>query len=283
MGVSQPVARTAFYCCVLRADDAASARPVCGDAYAARFFDENIRRDMEPAVRLKAPNRSNVARHRLIDDLVRDQLVRDPHTRIILLGAGFDTRAFRFTGGRYFELDDPQLLAYKEARLPARDAPNPLTRIPVTFATTPAEDFLRPLAGDDQAMVVLEGVSMYLSDAALADLASALTRALPRATLVCDLMSQRFSETYSRKLRTALSALGAEFGQRSRPASEPFLRAGYRPRHRYSIVERARQAGTMPIPRWILGTLLRELRDGYQVWVWDPPEAKNLQSAIANR
>lgn len=283
MDVSQPVARTAFYCCVIRADDAASAKPVCGDSYAARFFDEDIRRDVEPAVRLKAPNRSNVARHRLIDDLVRDQLVRDPRTRIILLGAGFDTRAFRLTGGRYFELDDPQLLAYKEARLPAHEAPNPVTRIPVTFATTRADDFLRSLADDDQAMVILEGVSMYLSDDALSELAAALTRMLPRATLVCDLMSQRFSVSYSRKLRSALSALGAEFGQRNRPASEPFLRAGYRPRHRYSVVERARQAGTMPIPRWILATFLRELRDGYQVWVFDPPEAKNLQASTASR
>ena len=44
MTVSHPVARTAFYCCILRADDAASPLPVCGDALAARFVDEDVRR-----------------------------------------------------------------------------------------------------------------------------------------------------------------------------------------------------------------------------------------------
>jgi methyltransferase (TIGR00027 family) len=270
MDVSHPVARTAFYCCAIRADDAASARPVCGDSYAARFVDETVRRELEPALRLFGPTRSNVARHRLIDDIVRDQLVREPQTRIVLVGAGFDTRAFRLSGGQYVELDDPQLLAYKEARLPAAEAPNPLTRIPVSFATTTAAQFLDPLAGDDSALVILEGVSMYLADDLLDALAAALIRTLPKATLVCDLMSSRFAETHGRKLRTLLSAMGAEFGTRREHPSESFLRAGYRPRRRYSIVERARQAGTVRIPRWVLATFLRELRDGYQVWVFEP-------------
>ena len=34
------------------------------------------------------------------EDLVREALRADPHRRVILLGAGFDTRAFRLTGGR---------------------------------------------------------------------------------------------------------------------------------------------------------------------------------------
>jgi methyltransferase (TIGR00027 family) len=273
MDVSQPIARTAFYCCVIRADDALTARPVCGDRFAARFLDDTVRRDIEPLLRFGPPAKSNVARHRLIDDLVRDHLLRDRNSRVILVGAGFDTRGFRLEGGRYFEIDDPQLLAYKEARLPAHEAPNPITRVPVVFATTPPEEFLRTVAGDDQALVILEGVSMYLSDDTLGAFAAALARALPRATLVCDLMSPQFAQTHSRKLRAALAAMGAEFGARTAAhPSEPLIRAGYRPRHRYSIVERARQAGTLTVPRWLLNTFLRSLRDGYQVWVLDAPD-----------
>ena len=34
-----PIAKTAWYCCGARAQDARSARPVCGDTLAERFMD----------------------------------------------------------------------------------------------------------------------------------------------------------------------------------------------------------------------------------------------------
>ena len=271
MDITQPVARTAFYCCVIRADDALSSRPVCGDAFASRFVDDNVRRDLAPLLRLTRPAASNVARHRLIDDLVREHLAVDPNRRIILLGAGFDTRAFRLQGGRWFELDDPQLLAFKETRLPAADAPNPLTRIPVSFQADTPRRYLSALAGDDEALVILEGVSMYLSDRALTDLASALVCALPRATLVCDLMSPAFASRFSRPLRRALERMGATFGERLVHPHVSIERAGLRPLRQCSIVERAVDAGSVRIWRWLLNTVLREVRDGYAVWIFSAP------------
>ena len=49
------VALTAFYCCALRAKDAVSAVPVCGDSYAARFVDDRVRAQMAPLIRFAAP------------------------------------------------------------------------------------------------------------------------------------------------------------------------------------------------------------------------------------
>lgn len=268
MDVTQPVARTAFYCCVIRADDAARAAPVCGDTFAARFVDPAIRQDLAPLLRLARPAASNVARHRLIDDLVRAQLVSSPARRIILLGAGFDTRAYRIPGGRWFELDDPPMLALKDERLPRAEALNPLVRMPVSFSTEPPDQYLAPLAGDDDALVVLEGVSMYLSDAALASLASALIRHIPNATLVCDLMTARFAATYSRQLRRGLASLGATFGSRTRHPRHSIEAAGYRATSCESIVDFGRRMGSVKIPRLVLHTLLRGLRDGYCVWTF---------------
>jgi methyltransferase (TIGR00027 family) len=268
MDVAHPVARTAFYCCVIRADDAASARPMCGDTFAGRFLDEEVRRDLAPLLRMKQPAAGNVARHRLIDDIVRSRLAAEPASRVILIGAGFDTRAFRMAGGRWFELDDPQLLAFKEQRLPAADAPNPLSRIAVSFQSEPPDRYLTALAGDDEVLVILEGVSMYLSDQAIEALVAALSRLLPKATLVCDLMSPAFARSFSRGLRLALEAMGAKFGGRAVHPSRTIERGGYRALSRQSIVERARQAGSVSIPRWLLGTFLRELRDGYAVWTF---------------
>lgn len=270
MQVSHPVARTAFYCCVIRADDAAGAEPVCGDTFAGRFVDDEVRRDLAPVLRFAPPNVSNVARHRIIDDLAREGLAADRRRRIILLGAGFDTRAFRLEGGRWFELDDPALLAFKEERLRAQEARNPLTRIPVAFDTQTPDAYLAPLAGDDDALVILEGVSMYLSDQALGAVAAGVRRALPRATLVCDLMTPLFARTFSRSLRATLAAMGATFGERRGHPRIPIERTGYRCRRRFSIAGRAAEAGKVPIPRWVLATFLRTLRDGYQVWEFVP-------------
>ena len=268
--VSHPVARTAFYCCLLRADDAASARPVCGDALAARFLDDGVRPELEPLLRHRAPAASNVARHRLIDDLVRRRLAEDPATRIILLGAGFDTRAFRMSGGRWWEIDDPALLAFKEERLPAVGAPNPLVRVPVSFQTESLADRLAPLGGDERALVIVEGVTMYLADTALAELARAVRSSLRHATLICDLMTPGFARTFSRGLRRELARLGADFGRRREHPRRIVERAGYVVRERHSIVGRAREAGTFRIPGLVFHTMLRGLRDGYAVWVFEP-------------
>ena len=270
--VTQPVARTAFYCCVIRADDAASARPVCGDTFASRFVDESIRRDLAPVLRFRNPAASNVARHRIIDDLVRDHLAADPGRRIILLGAGFDTRAYRITGGRWFELDDPQLLTFKEARLPTAEALNPLVRIPVTFGRDLPAQYLTPLAGNDEAVVIVEGVSMYLPDSTIFELARALAEALPRAALVCDLMSPAFTRRFGGPLARELRRMGAAFPPRTGHPAAVIERAGYHAAQRLSIVDRSRQAGSTRIPRWLMNTVFRELRDGYAVWVFTPPK-----------
>lgn len=268
MDVSQPVARTAFYCCLIRADDALLPRPVCGDTLASRFLDDEVRADLAPLLKYSRPAASNVARHRIIDDLVRERLAEDPHRRIVLIGAGFDTRAYRLQGGRWFELDDPHLVAFKESRLPAAGAPNPLTRIGVTFSDRAPDDFLAPVAGDDEAVVVIEGVCMYLTDEEVTRLASAVARRLPRATIVCDLMSPRFFRRFSSAIHREFVRMGASFAARTTDPGALFGQAGYRVVERLSIVDRARRAGTTRVPGWLFHTVLRELRDGYAVWVF---------------
>ncbi len=268
MNIELPVARTAFYCCIIRADDAASPDPVCGDTYAKRFVTPEVRRDLAPALQLSYPAATNVARHRLIDDLVRDALKEHPQRRIILLGAGFDTRAYRLTGGRWTEMDDGPLLAFKEERLPRHESPNPLERLPVTFASETPAQFLAAVAGTDDAIVILEGVSMYLSDDAISGLANALLRALPNATLICDLMTAHFARTYSGRLRQVLEGLGATFGERRVEADTLIEAAGYARVAVYSLPEMGRQYGKLRLPKWVLSTFLRGLRDGYRLWVF---------------
>jgi methyltransferase (TIGR00027 family) len=261
----EPLALTAFYCCALRAADAASPNPVCGDTFAARFMDDETLARLRPLLRFRGPSVSNVARHRIIDDIVRNAIQQNSALKIVILGAGLDTRAFRLKGGQWWELDDASLIAFKDERLPSHTAPNPLTRIAIDFKSADLREYLAPIASGGDTLVVLEGVSMYLPSAALTNTATAVRDALSDAPIVCDLMSPAFRRRFSKGLHRELQRLGAHFAPNPTHPRLAIEAAGYRLNSAISIVDRARQAGTVRIPSWLLNSLLRELRDGYAI------------------
>jgi methyltransferase (TIGR00027 family) len=264
-----PIAQTAWYCCGARAQDARGPRPVCGDTLAERFMDAEAQAVFDRFLGLKEANVSNSMRHRIIDDALRERLRQRADQRVLLLGAGFDTRAFRLMGGRWLELDQPALLAFKEQKLPAAQAPNPLQRIPIDFSTEHLADKLAPWAGERDVVVVMEGVSMYLQPAQWQQTAQALRELLPGHLLLCDLIDATFIRRYSRKLRRAIREIGGDFVPALDDPAAMVAALGYRQRAMWSIVGSAAEAGAMRVPRWLLNSLLRTLRDGYRVYAFD--------------
>jgi len=261
----KPVSQTAYYCCGLRALDAAAPHPVCGDGYAERFMTPEAWALFEPFRGFRAPNASNVARHRIIDDLLRARLGRQPETAVVIIGAGFDTRAFRLPGGRWVELDEPALITLKEARLPAREAPNPLTRVAIAFDREPLGTALAPFRRPPEPVVVLEGALPYLSAAEVRALLQAVRDTFTRPTVVCDLTPRAFARRYGGKIGAQLRELGAPYGRLEEEPLELFQAAGFRLAARQSIVARAAELGMLRLPRWLLATVLRSLREGYTV------------------
>src|SRR5262249_46217450 len=91
--------------------DAERKDAIVGDAY-ARFFMSDLGVDVVNRFRRHArANTTNLTRHRIIDDWLRKELKDDPDTSVILLGAGFDTRAYRFAGGNWFEVAEPAVIS----------------------------------------------------------------------------------------------------------------------------------------------------------------------------
>src|ERR1044072_1861582 len=150
----KPISKTAFYCCGVRMQYAERAKPVCGDTYAKVFMNEQRLQILETFKDETRPNISNVSRHRLIDDLLRQELVANPNLTVVIIGAGFDTRAFRLPGGTWDELDKPQVITYKEERLPAATCDNKLQRISIDFANESLEQKLAPFSGRSPVTVV---------------------------------------------------------------------------------------------------------------------------------
>jgi methyltransferase (TIGR00027 family) len=129
-----------------------------------------------------------VARTRLIDQLVLRELgqVR----QVLILGAGFDTRAWRLPGmdrARVFELDHPATQAAKQRALRhgGRSAAH-VSFVPVVFGVDDPGRALRAsgFAVGDPALVLWEGVTNYLDREAVDATFGLLARMLGSGSLV---------------------------------------------------------------------------------------------------
>jgi methyltransferase (TIGR00027 family) len=258
----KPVAKTAYYCCGARAADAESRRPVCGDNLARLFMNAEADSVFARFRDCTGANAQNAARHRIIDDALRERLRSASDLRVVLLGAGFDTRAFRLAGGRWVELDEPSIVAIKEAVLPANSAPNPLARVGVEFATESLSDKLAPWAGESPAVVVMEGVSLYLKLSELRSTLDILRRLLPRHVLICDLHRASCMRRYGGSLRRRFEALGARYGELVENPEAFVATAGYRLINRIRVFDRTCELGALWMPRILRATLLRGICEG---------------------
>jgi methyltransferase (TIGR00027 family) len=123
--------------------------------------------------RWPGPRPSAVIRTRIIDDVLAESLSSGA-AQVVILGAGFDSRAYRIPGidiARVFELDHPATQRAKIVRLKRvlRRTPNHVAYVPIDFEY---EDLVSCLerAGfraDEAATFIWEGVTNYLSAAAV--------------------------------------------------------------------------------------------------------------------
>lgn len=263
--MTNPVSNTAFYCAGVRMQDALHDDPLVGDRFAERLMGDDGKRIFEPFARLTNPNGGNVTRHRIIDDLLRERFKGAPLRRAVLIGAGFDSRPFRMGTGRWVELDEAPIIERKERILPAASCPVPLTRIPIDFARESLADKLAPFATQDRVSVVMEGVLMYLHEAAIAETCRTLLELMPNHTLICDLMSAKFADRYAGETRKLIEQLGARFRWTPKRPLDLFESLGYRESMRIPIMQRAAAWDAISAPSWAVKWFLPTLRDGWCV------------------
>lgn len=132
-----------------------------------------------------------VVRTRYIDDLLARRLDEGVE-QVVVLGAGFDTRAYRFADPsgrvRFFELDHPATQADKSRALGRARLPEPggLTLIPVDFSREGPAGPLRGAGYDpgEPALFIWEGVSMYLGPEAIDETLGLVAGGAPGVTSI---------------------------------------------------------------------------------------------------
>ncbi|MBD1909493.1 MULTISPECIES: SAM-dependent methyltransferase [unclassified Leptolyngbya] len=267
----KPISKTAFYCCGVRMQDAKHNNPICGDIYAEAFMNEDGLKIFEAFKDETAPNASNATRHRIIDDFLRQELLANPNLHIVIIGAGFDSRAYRIQGGTWIELDEPQVIAYKNERLPASNCENELHRISIDFSSESLEEKLSPFLNNNSVVVVIEGVLMYLEEEAIDQSLQILRRLFPTHKLICDLMSRNFFEKFSKSFHKKIADVGTTFKFTADHPEAVFLQNGYSQIKKISIIETAVELKAVRVPKIALKTVLRTLASGYAIYIFNLP------------
>jgi len=264
-----PVSDTAFLTCGARAEDAAKAKPVCGDSYAGLFMTDHGKQVFEKFKDDQRPLASLVARHRAIDDLLRARIAANADTSVVIIGAGFDTRAFRLGGGNWTEIDEPQVIDLKNRTLPAERAARPLRRIAIDFSGEALAAKLPSVAPGSPVVVVMEGIFIYLSEEQIVANLRALRHAYPDHTLICDLNTRRFMERYGQNLTRQIEALGATLKYLADDPSALFVQHGYRLASQLSIIEKTLDYANARVIRWLVSLLQPILVRGLALYVFE--------------
>lgn len=268
----KPISNTAFYCCGVRMQDAENEKSVCRDIYAKEFMDGRGLSILSSFFDEKRPNAGNVARHRIIDDFIRKELSLNPDLPVILIGAGFDSRAYRLDGGTWIELDEPKIIDHKNRRLPVEKSKNKLQRIAIDFDKESLADKLRQHATEQPVIIVFEGVLIYLQEEVIEQTLQTLRQLFPKHKIACDLMSGTFYKKYTRSLRYKIGELGAGFKFIPKKPSRLFLNNNYQLQEKYSIIGKAIEYGSIKLPKVIFKTLLWTLEHGYSIYIFESKE-----------
>jgi methyltransferase (TIGR00027 family) len=172
----------------------------CPDHMAIRFVGGVLRFVLLPGIRnrfiqeferrAKGVFFHHQARTKYIDEMLRRELAAGA-TQVVLLGAGFDSRAYRsvseFRDAHVFEVDHPATSATKQRRVRRAlgGTPAHVTYVPVHFTREQVED--RLCAANYQpsrvTFFIWEGVSCYL-DAAAVDATFAMVARAPRGSSI---------------------------------------------------------------------------------------------------
>ncbi len=202
MDASSEASKTALMVCAYRARATRWAKPIMSDPWAERLAGEE---GQEIARRFDArwPHMEAwlALRVAFLDRLVGVAVDRLSIRQVVVLGAGYDTRAARLprTGVRFFEVDHPATQASKRERL-GRVAGYPVDAATYASCDFEREDPVDRLAAsgfrlDDAALVIWEGVVPYLTEAAVRGTATRLATGLsPRSLVAFDFVGKKLAE-----------------------------------------------------------------------------------------
>ena len=189
------------------------------DAKAEEIIDR-LDYDFSLADKDAAMHSGVIARTIVLDRLTEDFLLKNPGAAVVNIACGLDTRCYRTAGfTHWYNLDLPETMAVRERLLPENGAISQITM-------SAMEDWGGQIQEQNvPALVIIEGLTMYLSKADVQKIFAIIARRFPKVTVFVETMNpmvvKRFKErsiegshakfTWGVKNGKALAALLPEF------------------------------------------------------------------------
>ncbi len=217
------------------------ARALAGDrgekiAKAQKFMDQNAW--------------SFVARTVLFDRFITEA-VRGGADLVVNLAAGLDTRPYRMDLPktlRWVEVDLPGILDYKEGILKGAAPVCALERVRLDLSDQTARRalFARLGASSSRAVIVTEGLLIYLSQAEVASFGRDLASVPPFHTWITDLASPALVKVMIARGGDMIAAAGAPFKFAPPEGPNFFVPLGWKPVQVASMLKTARRLNRLP-------------------------------------
>jgi methyltransferase (TIGR00027 family) len=211
----EAVAATALLAAAVRAEESARDEPLVTDRFAERLAGDQGRQLLADAVAATGQAPAEIIiRTRFFDEALREAQ-DDGLSQVVIVAAGMDARAYRLAwlaGTTVYEVDQPQLIAAKDARLAAE---RPRCRR-VAVGIDLADDWPNALrsqgfTSSERTAWLVEGLLQYI-DAAAVDTLFARIDALsaPRSVVLYNVIGETLLESsFMQPTRQYMRQLGA--------------------------------------------------------------------------
>lgn len=252
------ISDTARWAAVFRARETERGDALFSDPFAKRLAGERGEQIAQAMAMHERHSWSWVMRTVLFDQYIERQLAAGVDT-VLNLAAGLDARPYRMempASVRWFEVDLPELLAYKQEVLAAEQPRCALERIPLDLSDVAKRRalFAQVGASAKRVMVISEGLLLYLSAEEVGVLATDLAQQPTFRFWALDVVSPGLLEMLRREGGgKELERAGAPFKFAPPEGPDFFRRYGWRAVEVRSTFKAAWRAGRLPWPLKLFG------------------------------
>ena len=251
------VSDTARWVAVYRARESARPDALFNDPYAQLLAGE---RGQAIAALMPRQARSGwpmIARTKLMDDLIMSTIAQGCDC-VVNLAAGLDTRPYRLevpSSLRWIEADFPALTEEKEQLLSSAEPRCQLRRIKIDLADSSARVAMlkEAVASSRNALVITEGLLVYLNEAQVRSLAHDLAAQAGIREWILDLASPALLKMMAKSMGPQLANAPMQFGPANGVAF--FEELGWRVTQVQSILRAAARFGRLPWTLKLFGFL----------------------------
>lgn len=254
-GASEPLIRnitdTARWVAAYRARETERPDALFRDPYAKRLAGDRGEQIASAMPNVSGTDWPFVMRTYVFDRFISREVARGVDT-VLNLAAGLDARPYRMalpSSLKWFEVDLPELIAYKTQVLAAEKPVCALERVPLNLAQTSERRalFETIAAKSTRTLVISEGLLLYLTAEEVGALARDLAaqRAFERWTL--DLASPGLLEMLKRRMGAMVTEAGAPYKFAPPEGPQFFEPHGWSVVTVESLFDQARKARRLPL------------------------------------